>query len=200
VAADSSTELQQLIDRVPSGDSAVRRELLARSFDRLRRLTAKMLGESFPRLQAGHDLDSVVNETWIRLVRALDQTSPATVQEFFSLAAHKIRQVLLDMARQQTRLDRRNERELMTDDSAGDSALQQDTRNPLQLSMWTEFHNRVPNLPDDERQMFEMHYYLEVPQVEIARLMNITPRQASRLWVRALERLTEGFAEIGEFV
>jgi RNA polymerase sigma factor (sigma-70 family) len=200
VAADSSAELQQLIDRFQSGDSAVRRELLARSFDRLRRLTAKMLGESFPRLQAGHDLDSVVNETWIRLVRALDQTSPGTVQEFFCLAAHKIRQVLLDMARQQTRLDRRNERELMTDDSAGDSALQQDSRNPLHLSMWTEFHARVPNLPDDERQMFEMHYYLEIPQVEIARLMNITPRQASRLWVRALERLTEGFAEIGEFV
>jgi len=200
VPADSSAELQQLIDRFPSGDSAVRRELLARSFDRLRRLTAKMLGESFPRLQAGHDLDSVVNETWIRLVRALEQTSPGTVQEFFGLAAHKIRQVLLDMARKQTRLDRQNERELMVADSGGDSALQQDTHNPLRLSMWTEFHARVPNLPDDERQMFEMHYYLEVPQVEIARLMNITPRQASRLWVSALERLTEGFAEVEEFV
>jgi len=48
--------------------------------------------------------------------------------------------------------------------------------------------------------MFEMHYYLDVPQVDIARLMNITPRQASRLWVRALERLTVGFAEVEEFV
>ena len=88
----------------------------------------------------------------------------------------------------------------MSDGSGGDSALQQDSRNPLQLSMWTEFHARVPKLPDDERQMFEMHYYLEVPQVEIAKLMNISPRQASRLWVRALNRLTEGFAEIEEFV
>ena len=200
MSADSSIELQVLLDRLQNGDPAARGDLLVRAFDRLRRLTAKMLGQSVPRLQVDHDLDSVVNETWIRLVRALDQTSPATVQDFFSLAALKIRQVLLDIARKEVRLDRQHERPLMTDNSTGDSALEQDTRNPLRLAMWTEFHTRVAKLPDDERQVFEMHYYLELPQAEIARLIGVAPRQVSRLWVRALDRLTEGFAELEEFV
>jgi RNA polymerase sigma factor (sigma-70 family) len=197
---DSSVDLQRLIDRFQPGDLEVRRELLERAVDRLRRLAAKMLGESFPRLQGEHDVDSVVNETWIRLLQALEQSSPATVQDFFRLAAHKIRQVLLDMADRQTRLDRREGRHLESGDSTDGSAVEQQTHDPLQLTMWTEFHSRVPKLPDDERQIFEMHYYLEIPQSEIARITGIAPRQVSRLWIKAIERLTQGFAAVEELM
>ena len=57
--ADSSVELQQLIDRFPHEGTEVRRELLERAMDRLRRLTAKILGQSFPALHLIHDVDSV---------------------------------------------------------------------------------------------------------------------------------------------
>ena len=46
------------------------------------------------------------------------------------------------------------------------------------------------------RQIFELHYYLEVPQSEIARMTNVAPRQVSRLWIKAIEQLTRGFSEI----
>jgi RNA polymerase sigma factor (sigma-70 family) len=200
MAHDASADLQQLIDRFQPGDPTARRELLERAIDRLRRLAAKMLGDSFPRLQARHDLDSVVNETWIRLSQALEQTAPPTVQDFFRLAAHKIRQVLLDMAKRQARLNRRETLPLDASGSAQESALQQKTFNPLQLAAWTEFHARVPTLPEDERQVFEMHYYLEIPQAEIARMTNIAPRQVSRMWIKAIERLTQGFAAVEGFL
>ncbi len=61
---------------------------------------------------------------------------------------------------------------------------------------WTEFHSRVTTLPEAERQIFELHYYLEIPQAEIARMTNLAPRQVSRLWVKAIEQLTQGFAEV----
>jgi len=200
MANDASADLQLLIDGFHPDDPAGRRALLERAIARLRRLAAKMLGESFPRLQAGHDLDSVVNESWIRLSQALEQATPPTVQDFFRLAAHKIRQVLLDMAIRQSRRHRREKQVLDPSGSRQGSALEQHTHNPLQLAAWTEFHSRVPTLPEDERQIFEMHYYLEIPQSEIARMTNIAPRQVSRLWIKATERLTQGFAEIEEIV
>jgi RNA polymerase sigma factor (sigma-70 family) len=196
MADDGSTELQSLIDRYQHGDPAARRELLARAVNRLRRLVAKMLGESFPSLRTRHDLDSVLNETWIRLFLALDQTSPPTVQDFFRLAAHKIRQVLLDLAERQAKLNRRETRALDAGESPDDSALGQETHNPVELAAWTEFHSRVTTLPEVERQIFELHYYLEIPQAEIARMTNLTPRQVSRLWIKAIEQLTQGFVEV----
>lgn len=198
MANDASADLQLLIDGFQPDNPSSRRELLERAINRLRRLAAKMLGESFPRLQAGHDLDSVVNETWIRLSQALERASPPTVQDFFRLAAHKIRQVLLDMAERQSRRYSREQTALDASGSRPASALAQRTHDPLQLAAWSEFHARVPTLPDDERQVFEMHYYLEIPQAEIARITHIAPRQVSRLWIKAIERLTQGFSEIEE--
>src|SRR5829696_148699 len=101
---DASIQLQALIDRAGAGDRSARRQLLDRACDRLRRLAARIFHESFPALRARHELDSVVHETWLRLAQALEAANPPTVTDFFRLAAHKIRQVLLDMADRQRRL------------------------------------------------------------------------------------------------
>lgn len=158
---------------------------------RLQRLAAKMLGHSFPRLQAGHDVDSVVHETWLRLLPALEQTEPQTVQDFFRLAAHKIRHVLLDMVEDSRRLS--VERPLEKGDLSIALDQSQQSNDPAQLMMWSEFHQRVSNLEENERQVFEMHYYLEIPRRKIAQLLNVSERQVGRLWIRATNRLTTGF-------
>lgn len=189
---DATVELQSLIDRMRQGDRAARRELLDRACLRLRKLTAKMLSGSFPALTARHEVDSIVHETWLRLVQAMEKTDPPTVADFFRLAAFKIRQVLLDLAEKQRRLDRRElpHREL-------DSQARQQrepgnqTYDPSRLAVWSEFHNRVQSLDEDERTVFEMHYYLELPQAEIARLLGLHPRKVSYLWVSATERLAD---------
>jgi hypothetical protein len=36
-----------------------------------------------------------------------------------------------------------------------------------------------------------MHYYLELPQAEIARVLELHPRKASYLWITATEKLGE---------
>ena len=58
--------------------------------------------------------------------------------------------------------------------------------------MWTEFHEKVATLSEQERAVFEMHYYLELPQAEIARMLDLHPRKVSYLWVAATEKLGEG--------
>src|SRR5262249_4785861 len=100
---DDSVILQGLLDRMKAGDVAARRELLEGACARRRRLASTMFAGSFPARKGQHELDSVVHEPWLRLLQALDQVGPPTVADFFRLAAHKVRQVLLDMADRQRR-------------------------------------------------------------------------------------------------
>src|SRR5579883_3049736 len=105
MTGDTSTELQTLLDRLSRGDESARGELLARAYQRLRRIAAAMFHRDFSGLRNRHDLESVVDETWARLMRALETARPPTVEDFLRLVAHKVRQVLLDMAERQRRTD-----------------------------------------------------------------------------------------------
>ena len=199
--SDDSSILQGLLDRMKAGDRAARRELLDRACARLRRLASTMLAGSFPALREQHELDSVVHETWLRLLQALDQVEPPTVADFFRLAAHKVRQVLLDMADRQRRRAAREVSGLSGDsDWEGVASVAGQTLDPARLALWSEFHARVANLPADERKVFELHYYLELPQAEIARMLGLHPRKVSYLWVAATERLADDLDGVEGFL
>jgi RNA polymerase sigma factor (sigma-70 family) len=194
----ATVQLQSLLDRLRAGDQQARREFLEQVCERLRRLAAKILSGSFPALQARHEVDSVVHETWLRLIQALDKAQPPTVADFFRLAAHKIRQVLLDMVDRQRRLGLR-ETHFPSPDSQGAVYGEpgNQTYDSAQLAAWTEFHNRVATLDDAERSVFEMHYYLGLPQAEIAKVLEEHPRKISYLWVAATEKLAGSLEPIG---
>jgi RNA polymerase sigma factor (sigma-70 family) len=198
---DSNTVLQALLDRMNQGDRAARREVLERACGRLRRLAGTMLAGSFPALAAHHELDSVVHETWLRLLQALEKTELPTVADFFRLAAHKVRQVLLDMADRQRRRAAREGPGLGGDSASGGfAAAAGQTLDPARLALWSEFHARVANLPEDERQVFELHYYLELPQAEIARMLDLHPRKVSYLWVAGTQRLADDLDGVEGFL
>jgi len=199
---DSTSQLQTLLDRLRQGDRQARREFLEQVCERLRRLAAKILSGSFPNLQPRHEVDSVVHETWLRLMQALDKADPPTVADFFRLAAHKIRQVLLDMADRQRRIDQRETFLGLADSQAAgpDSPHAEpgnQTYDGAKLALWTELHNKVGLLPEDERTVFEMHYYLGLPQSEIARALDLHPRKVSYLWIAATENLAGELGQVG---
>src|SRR5262249_51288099 len=139
------------------------------------------------------EMDSVVHETWVRLLQALDRTEPPTVADFFRLAAHKFRQVLLDLAQGERRRAQREVLGLSGSDSAGPAPpAASATHDPARLALWTEFHERVAALSEQERAVFEMHYYLDLSQAAIARALELHPRKVSYLWVAATEKLGQG--------
>ena len=192
MTGDTTADLQGLIDRLQRGDDTARAELLARAYQRLRRIAASMYHRDFPRLKDRHDLESVVDESWPRLMRALETARPPTVADFLRLVAHKVRQVLLDMANQQQRRDEwvhdgvlNPSAEAMVVEPADHSF------DPSRLALLTEFHRHVENLPEDQRTVFDLHYYTDLPQAEIARLLGLHPRKVSYLWVAATEQLAE---------
>jgi RNA polymerase sigma-70 factor (ECF subfamily) len=85
MAHDSTTQLQHWIDRMNAGDDAGRTQLLSHSWDRLRRLTRKMLGD-YPRVHRFEETDDVLDRSWKRLNRALENVHIANVREFFRLS------------------------------------------------------------------------------------------------------------------
>jgi RNA polymerase sigma factor (sigma-70 family) len=201
MTGDTTEDLRGLIDRLARGDDSARAELLARAHHRLCRIAAAMFHRDFPALRDRHDLESVVDESWARLMRALETVRPPTVEDFLRLVAHKVRQVLLDMAGLQKRLDERLRTVALRGREGpppGDPA--DESLEPGRLALLTEFHRQVENLPADQRTVFDLHYYTDLPQAEIARLLGMHPRKVSYLWIAATERLAERLEGLDEML
>ena len=152
-----------------------------------------MFHRDFPGLRDRHDVESVVDESWARLMRALETVRPPTVEDFLRLVAHKVRQVLLDMAGHQKKRDDRLRGDANGHrDPIGQGEPADDSLEPGRLAPPTEFHRQVENLPIDQRTVFDLHYYTDLPQAEIARLLGLHPRKVSYLWVAATEAWPSG--------
>src|ERR1700726_4542065 len=128
------------------------RALLDRAVRRLHQLCAALLHRSYPRLtrpplnlQADEMLGAVVE----RLLKALREARPASVRQFFALAAQHMRWELNDMAR---RLDEQPaavelHEGLAPAPASSDSDLSSDSRRMLEA---------IGSLPDGEREAFDL--------------------------------------------
>jgi RNA polymerase sigma-70 factor (ECF subfamily) len=188
MAADSTTQLQSLIDRMAAGDSAARHELITRAYQRLRRLSHKML-ESFPRLRPVEDTDDVLHDSLPRLTRALETVPPASVAEFFRLASRQMRWELLDLVQQHCPPSLLPKRlpEPGREERQGKGAFDApaSTYNPVVLAQWTEFHNAVDALPEIQRRVFELLWYQELSHIEAASVLQIAESTVRRHWLAA---------------
>ncbi len=200
---DTTGDIRDLIERLRHGDESARRDLLERVYHRLRRITAGILRKEFPRLLARHELNSIVDQAWMRLNRALDGTRPESAEAFYGLMFCKVRQLLFDIARRQSREDARRQDAPRDQQGSGSEVpfdIEESTYEPSRLAFWTEFHREVEDLPGDERTVFDFHYFAEFPQSEIARLMDLHPKQVSRLWLAATMRLAQRLDGIEELI
>jgi RNA polymerase sigma factor (sigma-70 family) len=191
---ETTADVRDLIERLRAGDASARQALLERIHHRLRRIAAATLRKEFPRLRAQHDLDSVVDEAWVQLMKALETTRPATVESFFSLVFLKVHHVLLDMARRHGRHNHLQQPVVSHPGSSGDPGLgdvPDTTHEPSRLAVWTELHREVEKLPETQRLVFNLHYLADFSQAETARLLDLHPKEVSRLWLAAAGRLAE---------
>src|SRR5947209_20380976 len=90
---ERSTEIQRCIDRMRSGELSAHNELLTHAGERLTRLTRKMLRD-FPGVHRWEETDDVLQNSFLRLSRALGELQLPTVADFFRLAAVQIRREL----------------------------------------------------------------------------------------------------------
>jgi RNA polymerase sigma factor (sigma-70 family) len=191
---NTTAVVQSYLDEL-AGDAPVEpvvRALLDRAVRRLHLLCATLLHRSYPRLtrpplnlQADEMLSAVVE----RLLKALREARPRTVRQFFALASQHMRWELNDMAR---RLDNQPAavelcEGLVPAPATSDSGLTSDGHRMLEA---------IGNLPDDEREAFELVRIQEMTQAEAACVLGVSAMTVKRRLSRSLQLLTETLADL----
>jgi RNA polymerase sigma-70 factor (ECF subfamily) len=194
-SADQAAQLQAWIDRLQSGDQAARDELLAHACERLRRLTRKML-RGFGGIRRWEQTDDVLQNALLRLWTALRQVTPRTVRDFCGLAALQIRRELLDLARQHFGPEGMGAHHASRAETDGPAPAApagpgspDTTYEPSRLAVWSEFHQQVEALPEDEREVFDLVWYQGLTQDKAAALLGISEATLKRRWLSARRRL-----------
>ena len=182
-ATGTDTELQGLIDLANAGDSASREALLDHACDRLLRLTRKIFHSSGD-LRRWEETGDVFQNSLLRLHRALSATKVESVRHFFNLAALQIRRELIDLARHHfgpEGIAHNHHTDQQAPDEAGGS-LHGKAEEPEDLADWTEFHQRVESLPEDEREIVNLLFYEALTQEDAAQLLAVNVRTVKRRW------------------
>jgi RNA polymerase sigma factor (sigma-70 family) len=192
MTAPSTVVLQQLLDRLRSGDPAAQEELLRRSSDRLRLLTSKML-DRYPGVRRWEETDDVFQNVLVRLDRMLQQLTVGTVRDYLRLAATQIRRELIDLARHRRNLVERyvTPRPGNGPDSQPPVGPADSSGDPARLAGWAEIHEQISLLPDEEREAFDLHWYQGLLQDEAAELLGVSLSTFKRRWQSARLKLME---------
>lgn len=183
-ASHFSTELQLKLERMRAGDASARDELVRGVQARLEKLARKML-KKYPHVRRWTETGDVLQNSVIRLLRALESIQPKTTRDFFNLAAVQIRRELIDLARHFYGPQ---------GPAANFESNYADTLLPAgdedrDLEFWTTFHQAVETLPAEEREVVSLIFYHGWQQQQVAELFNVNVRTVRRWWQAALVKL-----------
>jgi RNA polymerase sigma factor (sigma-70 family) len=194
---DCPDPLAHALAQMAAGDLGARDRVIALWGDQLRRLARRMLA-GFPAVRRYEDTDDVFQGAAIRLHRALGDLAAAgeAPRSLAGLAATQVRRELLDLARRHsgpaglasnfdTNVAPGEDRRLRVDLAAA---------VPDALERWQAFHEAVGRLPEDEREVVHLAWFLGADQRTIAALVGCSERTVKNRWRRARSRLQEALA------
>ena len=185
------TMMQQLLSQAGSGDAAAIDALLRHNCDRLTLLTRRMLGD-FQRVRRWAETADVLQNALIRLMGALRDVKPKSARDFLALATLQIRRELIDLARQYygphgigANFDSQG-----AQGSPGPPVEKADlSHEPGSLAQWSELHQHIDALPEEEREVVGLVFYQGMSQAEAAEVLNVSLRTVQRRWHAALCKL-----------
>jgi RNA polymerase sigma-70 factor (ECF subfamily) len=182
-----TARIEKCIAQLQQGDEFARGELLNLACDRLTRLTRSILRD-FPGVARWEQTDDVFQNASLRLYQALNDVELTDPRHFFRLAALQIRRELIDLARHyQGPQGMGAKHQTQFVDSGNDAAPvshepSEATHDPSRVAEWQEFHSRVEQLPDQEREVFDLLWYHELPQEQVASMLDVSVRTVRRRW------------------
>ena len=171
------SQVTRLIDAAAGGDRKASEELLPLVYDELRRLASQRLAQE----AAGHTLQptALVHEAYLRLVGPEHDERWDHRGHFFAAAAEAMRRVLVDHARQRSRLKRGGdlERTELVDVAADES-----DRRLLELDeALAKFAEQHP----EAAKIVELRQFGGLGHEEIAAALGITVYEARQQWTFA---------------
>jgi RNA polymerase sigma-70 factor (ECF subfamily) len=139
----------------------------------------------------------VTQNAVLRLCRALETVTPASLCDYYRLATLQIRRELLDLVRHHYGPHGqagKHQSDAAFSGSNPPPALYEQadlTHDPDQLALWTEFHRAAQNLPPEEQEVFDLVYYQGMTPAQAAELLNVSPRTVKRRYHAAGLKLHE---------
>jgi len=167
---------------------------------RLRLLAHKIL-DDIPSVRRFEDTDDLLQNSVVRLWKYLAERQPETPVDYFRLAACLIRRELIDLSRHH--FGQRNSPVIFeSPSSASDESVGQprhresneDSSDPQKLSQWTEFHEYVEKLPEEDRSLFDLLWYQGLTMSETSELLGLPLRSLGRCWKSVRIRLYRDLA------
>jgi RNA polymerase sigma-70 factor (ECF subfamily) len=187
------------LDLMRAGDDTARQRLIEHCCERLRGLSRKML-RRYPKVQRWEQTDDIFVEAVTRLHRALETVRPESPRHFYNLAATQIRRVLIDLSRRYYGPEGIGRCHDTAAGRAEDGAPRYEQADasgePADLMEWTEFHQQIEALPDEEREVFNLVWYQQLTHEQAAAVLGVTARTVRRRWQDARYRLCK--ARLGE--
>lgn len=194
VAGTKPPALEACLSRLAAGDPTARDELVALACERMRVLAHRMLGR-YRTVRRYDDTDDVVQNALMRLHRSLVNVVPKSPERFAGLAALQIRRELTDLARKHAGPESHASHH-QTDSIRIDGELASRVARAaapaepaVALDRWTRLHEAAAALPDDERRLFDLAWYLGVQQEEAAVVLGCSVRTVKRRWEQVKDKL-----------
>lgn len=181
---EHTADLTRWLDELRAGDESARQKLLQSAQARLTKLARKMLAD-FPGVRRWEETDDVFQNAVIRLCRSLDHVVPVSTTALMRLAARDIRCALIDLARHYGGPEGIGRHERSFGDPCQSTPAAEpftDTHEPSCLAYWSEFHQRVQELPDDLQEIMDLLWYRGLTQADAAACLQISERTVQRRW------------------
>jgi RNA polymerase sigma factor (sigma-70 family) len=180
MSADSleTAQLHRYVDGWQAGDPAAANQLCLAISQRMENLARRML-RGYPNVRDLADTWDVCQGASWRLLQTLRKLRPATMRDFYNLAATHIRRELLDLARRNANKPKPGGSSCVEDSDLAPSA---PDSQPDDLELWTRFHESVGRLPAVEREVFNLTFYNGWTQPQIAELLGVAERTVRRRW------------------
>lgn len=181
-------DVTQLLAEMKNGNQAAMPQLISLIYQDLRRLAAHCLRDE----RAGHTLQptALVHEAYLRLV---DQTRAGfeTQGQFMGVAAHIMRRILVDYARQRIAAKRGGGNvavDLDAIEAAGGVTISEE------LLAVDEAIEKLTALDAQQAKVVELRYFGGLTVEETAATLDIAPRTVKRDWAMAKAWLQVEFA------
>lgn len=184
-------------------EAAIREQLFEIAYSRMQALAHRII-RGYPQVRRWDETADVVQAAALRLHRALAAVDLRDARHLLRLTALQIRRELLDLARKhaspespaahhETNVLATADGMLMKVDLGTDEAAEP----PDRLEAWTRLHDTVAALDADDRELFDLVWFLGATQHDIATLTGASPRTVRRQWESVKRRLVKALD--GEF-
>jgi RNA polymerase sigma factor (TIGR02999 family) len=173
------SEVSRILSAIEAGDPSAAEKLLPLVYDELRKLAAQKLAQEKP----GQTLEAtaLVHEAYVRLVGEGEEPHWDSRGHFFAAAAQAMRRILVESARRKKSLKRGGglARADFEDRQISAPEIQEDVVALDQALI------KLATVDKTAAEVVQLRYFAGLALPETARILDISPRTAGRLWAYA---------------